>query len=161
MTNFLYMETLAESKGSGNLPWRLEEGGAQTGGRVAPGYGYWIKCTEDCSLTLNGDCIAPQASLDLGSGWNLVGCWADRMRYYGDPPQVTFAPCGNPATEEVGSRAGLLPNLPDTSYYVIRSFDTRPHTYDPTIPDFVNDLYYVAPGFGFWIKMKADGSFSY
>ena len=46
-------------------------------------------------------------------------------------------------------------------YKVIRSLDeTGAHTYDPALPLF-SDLDYVAPDYGFWVKMIAPTELKY
>lgn len=130
---------------------------------LAPGYGYWVKAAQDCTLSTTGNVVSAQIALALHQGWNLVGCWADRVRYYGQPPQVDFASSGtSPPFEEAAARADLFPGLAGGSYDVIRSCDIEgAHTYDPALPDYINDLYYVGPGYGYWVKMKSDGTLSY
>jgi len=40
---------------------------------------------------------------------------------------------------------------------VVRSFDINGgHTYDPGVPDFINTLDYMGPGYGYQIKMSQD-----
>mgnify|MGYP005837384671 CR=1 FL=1 len=130
---------------------------------LAPGYGYWIKATQACTLTLPGNCVSAPATLPLAAGWNLVGCWADRVRHVGQPPQVEFARTdAPPPLEEVDAPAELLPGLAVGSYEVVRGFDALgAHTYDPRLPDYINDLTYVGPGYGYWIKMKSEATLGY
>jgi hypothetical protein len=130
---------------------------------LAPGYGYWIKATEECTLSLPGNPVAPQADLPLHQGWNLVGCWADCVRYCGQPPEVAFATSEGiiPGLEAVGGPAELLPSLAAASYDALRGFDAEgAHTYAPALPAFA-DLHYVGPGYGYWLKMKSEGTLSY
>jgi hypothetical protein len=128
---------------------------------LVPGYGYWIKISDDCTLALDGDILSAQAQLRLHQGWNLVGCWADQVRYHGRRPTVDFATPGTFFPQQAVDMAGLIPNLPSTAYELIRSFDIQgAHTYNSSQPDY-NDLYYLGPGYGYWIKMNADGIISY
>jgi len=167
-------DALASIEGSFEAVRSFDEGGAHTFDPampdyindltyLAPGYGYWIKATRDCTLTLPGDSLPPQAALALHAGWNLVGCWADRVRYCGQPPQVPFAQAGPaPVFEEAASPEALFPGLSAGAYEVVRGFDEAgAHTFDPAMPDYINDLTYVGPGYGYWIKMKADGALRY
>jgi len=130
---------------------------------LAPGYGYWIRASEACTLTMPGNCLDPGAKLALRAGWNLVGCWADRVRWCGRQPAVAFAQTGAaPLQEEVAAKAGLWPGLAAGSFDVVRSFDIDgAHTYAPRLPDYINDLYYVGPGYGYWVKMKTDGTLGF
>jgi hypothetical protein len=128
---------------------------------LAPGYGYWIKATQDCVLSLPGNLVAPQAELRLTPGLHLVGCWADHVRYCAWPPAVDFASSGGPPRlEEVGCDA-LFPGLPLGSVQSIRGFDIDGgHTLDPAQP-YYNDLYYSGPGYGYWIRLKNEVLLSY
>jgi hypothetical protein len=130
---------------------------------LAPGYGYWIKATQDCTLALDGTPVASGSALALHRGWNLVGCWADRVRYCGQAPTVPFAGWQGeaPQLQQVGGPADLFPGLPAGAVGLIRAFDQAGgHTYDPALPAF-SDLSYSGLGYGYWINMKADGSLNY
>jgi hypothetical protein len=127
---------------------------------LAPGYGYWIKASEAATLLLEGGRVLPSAPLQLAPGWNLVGCWAGEVRHVGSPPAGPFAGPPEPGRTHVDSRGALLPSVAG-KYDVLRSFDTVAHTYDPLLPPSVNDLDYVGPGYGYWLRMREGAPLSY
>jgi uncharacterized repeat protein (TIGR02543 family) len=128
---------------------------------LAPGYGYYIKVTEDCTLSFSGYAVSPQAALELHEGHNLVGCWADRVRFSGSYPGVQFAALGSAPPEVEVPLVNLFPSLSPDSYDFVRGFDVNGgHTLDQSVPDY-SDLSYTGPGYGYWVKMKAAGSLSY
>jgi hypothetical protein len=128
---------------------------------LAPGYGYWIKVSQPCTLILAGGRVLPSAPATLGPSWNLVGCWANEVCYVGQPPGVPFATPPAPAMVQVAEVQDLMPGIIGT-YDVMRSFDgAGAHTYDPTLPAFLSDLPYVGPGYGYWLKMRQAAELSY
>jgi uncharacterized repeat protein (TIGR02543 family) len=129
---------------------------------LAPGYGYWIRMTAPGTLVLNGGRVRPCASLPLQAGWNLRGCWAKDAVYTGSTvPWVSFSTPPVANTLHVNGGQALLPDLIGR-YDVMRSFDaTGAHTLDPTLPDFLSDLDYVGPGYGYWLKMRMPTLLSY
>jgi hypothetical protein len=131
-------------------------------GYLAPGYGYWIKATEDCELTLSGGRVSPLARLQLASGWNLVGFWGHEVNYLAVEPDALFAgPPETPVLSEVAAAADLFPAIAGL-YQVINSFDADgAHSLRPDLPDFVSDLRYAGPGYGFWVRMNGNGQLSY
>jgi len=71
---------------------------------------------------------------------------------------VSFATPPDPAVyTSVVSVSDILTSI-DGQYDVARSFDINGgHTYDPVVPDFINTLDYMGPGYGYQIKMSSDG----
>jgi hypothetical protein len=129
---------------------------------LAPGYGYWIKATAPCELTLTGGRVSPLGTLELAPGWNLVGYWGQEVAFLGAPPEVAFSgPPAEPVLKEVQSAAEIFPAL-QGMYSIICGFDLDgAHTYRPSLPVFVNDLRYGGPGYGYWIYMDGQGYLSY
>jgi hypothetical protein len=78
--------------------------------------------------------------------------------YPGGYPEVPFAtPPGPSIFTPVNSVSDILTSI-DGQYTVVRSFDINGgHTYDPAVPDFINTLDYMGPGYGYQIKMSEDG----
>ncbi|MCX8023406.1 MAG: hypothetical protein N2745_11620, partial [Syntrophorhabdaceae bacterium] len=125
---------------------------------MAGGYGYWIKMKEDGELKISGTRAVSLDTLPLRSGWNLIGYWAEDIRYMGSKPTVSFPPDATKYTllSDMGDAFMSIAN----KYSIVRSFDTGFHTYDPYLPGF-NDLTYIGPGYGMWIKMKTPGNLKY
>ena len=126
---------------------------------VAGGYGYWIKVNTAANLELKGIRALPTDTLALHSEWNLVGYWHPDIQYSGAKPLVDFPP---DATQyiQVNSIDDTMAAI-DGNYAVIRSYDSDgAHTYDPMLGSF-NDLDYLGPGYGMWVKMKTVEVLSY
>jgi len=127
---------------------------------LAAGYGYWIKMTEAANLELTGLKALASDSLAVHTGWNLVGYWANDVRYTGSRPTVSFPPDATAFTplSSLGEAFSTLAG----NYGVVRSFDAGgSHTYDPLLADNFNNLRYVGPGYGIWIRMKTRDDLSY
>jgi hypothetical protein len=124
---------------------------------LAPGYGYWIKMNQDAVLELHGEKVNPSDSLSLIIGWNLVGCWDNKCSYdSSSAPTVNF-PEGMNTFSSVADVGSVL-SFSQSSYDVIRSFDVGgAHTYAPDTPLY-NNLHYLAPGYGYWLKMTVQES---
>ncbi len=124
---------------------------------LSGGYGYWIKMKEEASLHLHGGILDPNCSLTLTSDWNLTGYWGTDARHDTDtPPEV-------PLPEAViwsytPSLLNILNSI-DEKYQFISSYDLfGGHTFDPAFDGLgFNDLHYLAPGYGYWIKMIEQG----
>jgi bacillopeptidase F (M6 metalloprotease family) len=120
---------------------------------MAAGYGYWIKMREAGELLLEGRRALPTDSLELHTGWNLVGYWGSDVRYVGARPAVTF-PEGTVFTA-FGSLAESFSAIAG-NYAILWSFDANgSHIFDPALPAGVNTMTYLGPGYGFWLRMKA------
>ncbi|MBI5017197.1 MAG: carboxypeptidase regulatory-like domain-containing protein [Deltaproteobacteria bacterium] len=126
---------------------------------LAGGYGYWIKMTEAADLELEGLPLNPEATLPLNANWNLVGYWGNDCRHVGDPPTDRFGP-GTVFTP-VARISDILQSVAD-KLIVVRSFDAGgAHTYNPTLPDYLSDLTYLGPGYGYWVKVREAGTLGY
>jgi len=127
---------------------------------LAVGYGYWIKMSEAANLELAGLKAQASDSLELHTGWNLVGYWANDVRYTGSKPTVSFPPDATAFTplSGIGDAFSTIAG----NYGVVRSFDARgSHIYDPLLTDNFNNLKYLGPGYGIWLRMKTRDDLSY
>ncbi|NOY45344.1 MAG: hypothetical protein GXP50_07825, partial [Deltaproteobacteria bacterium] len=127
---------------------------------VAGGYGYWIKMKTGGVLRLKGKPLDATARLSLGGGWSLVGYWGGDVRHVGaTPPTVEFVE--GVGFSQVGSISEILRSL-GTSLELVRGFDAQgAHTYDPGLPGYFNDLKYMGPGYGYWLKLSNAATLDY
>jgi hypothetical protein len=124
---------------------------------IAGGYGYWINMIGPAQLSLEGPPLDPAVPLPLHDGWNLVGYWRSDVRYKGLVEPTAAFPDGVGFTS-VSSISDILTSIIDL-VTVVRSFDAEgAHTFDPNIPEFFNDLDYIGPGYGYWVKVTAGGA---
>jgi len=127
---------------------------------VAGGYGYWIKMKQPMNMLINGIRANATDTLPLHSGWNLIGYWNNTVKYSAvSQPTVAF-PGDISGYQQVGNMDAIITSI-FGQYDVIRSHDINgAHTYDPALGTF-NDMNYMAPGYGIWIRMKQVGNLSY
>jgi hypothetical protein len=95
--------------------------------------GYWLKVSEDVSLDVEGY-VPSGASIDVKSGWNLVGY-----------PRSS----GEAVVDELTSLGDTVVQIKDVG-----------SSYDPRIPSFLNTLSTMAPGSGYWLNVGADGTWT-
>jgi len=127
---------------------------------LAVGYGYWIKMSEEAVLQLSGSRVDPSASLNLTSGWNLIGCWHTDLQYDSSTPPNINIPDGV-QTKKVSSLKDIFSSI-DSKFSNVRNLDANgSYTYNPSLPSVVNTLHYIGPGYGYWIKMKESSNFNY
>jgi hypothetical protein len=91
------------------------------------GRGYWINISEAATLTVSGS--ATSDSVDLSSGWNLVGY--------------------NSSTSE--TTADALASIEGKYICAWAYMDGNWSLYDPENPGF-SDLLLMEPGYGYWIN---------
>lgn len=129
---------------------------------LAPGYGYWIKATEDCELELTGGRVSPLSRLALTGGWNLVGYWGHEVNHLGAAPEVAFTqPPGSLTLNQV-QEAGALFAAIEGMYSAVKAFDEDgAHSLRPGVPGFLSDLRYAGPGYGYWVRMNGNAQLSY
>jgi hypothetical protein len=124
---------------------------------LSPGYGYWIKMTEDAVLVIQGKRVNPEGTMNLSAGWNLIGYWGDACYYDSvNPPVVQFPEdlTEFSSVDDIGDALSFDKN----SIVLMRGFDEGGfHTYAPDTPAF-NTLHYFAPGYGYWLKMDTQES---
>jgi len=131
--------------------WKASEGKTYTAKPLGPDQAIWTE--NGASLTINLDV---GQRIPLRAGWNLISFSVNRLYYSSDqPPNVPLLP--NTEMVKVNDINDALSSI-DGKYIVIRGFDSYGyHTYDPTTPDY-NTLDYLAPGYGYWIKMKEEAT---
>jgi hypothetical protein len=106
---------------------------------VDPLHGYWVKIKDGCSatLTLTGLPVPVNTAIRVRTGWNLVSYL----------PANFMAP------------VGALQSLAN-SLIVAYGFDGGMAIYKPGMGNF-NTLDSMGPGFGYWVKVNADGNLVY
>lgn len=128
-----------------NSVWTFD-GEAKTWSSYSPGapsnlvemvddQGYWIKMTEDATLTLRGEYVYT-GELALFEGWNFIGL---------------------PLTPEDPSIEVVLADILDNVIFVW-AFDGETKTWSVYSPGAPSDLTEIVEGRGYWIKMKADAN---
>jgi len=120
---------------------------------MAAGYGYWIKIDAEgppLYLEIEGAPISDIKSIELHPGWNLVGYLGNKVRYVNNQPSVLFPESSGfqPVTN-----VDEIFNSIKGKYSYIEGFDsTGGKSYNLTP---FSDLYYVGPGYGYWIKVES------
>jgi len=117
--------------------WAYVNGGWQVYDPENPGFsdltfmeagkGYWLHLSNPAALGISGD--VPSSSIDLTTGWNLVG-------YNSDTSQ---------------SVADALASIEGKYISVWAYMDNGWKVYDPANPGF-SDLLNMEPGYGYWIN---------
>ncbi len=103
--------------------------------------GVWIQATGDPTLVVSGS--APSSTnISLYAGWNLVGY----------PSQTTL-----PVTEALASIDG--------KYDLVYAYDAWDgedpwKKYNTAAPSFLNDLTEMGPGWGYWLRVSEDCTWS-
>ncbi|HIH30131.1 TPA: hypothetical protein HA243_01920 [Candidatus Micrarchaeota archaeon] len=72
------MSDLSNQCGTSPYAWRLSQSGYVKEDTLAPGIGYWVKGTRECSFAVAGSLIEP-GEIALFSGWNLVGAFGKEV----------------------------------------------------------------------------------
>ena len=93
--------------------------------------GYWLKVSEDVSLSVEG-AVPAGASITVKSGWNLVGY-----------PRLS----GEAVAAELTSLGNTVVQIKDLG-----------SSYDPSVPSFLNTLSTMVPGSGYWLNVTQDGT---
>ena len=103
-------------------------------------HGYWVKMKEGAHLVLVGVEIPDGTTIPLCAGFNLVGYLPD------EPLQID---------EALVSAAGR--------YEYVITFDPLegPMSHYPELPQSINTLTRMEPGYGYWIKMPDAGLLVY
>jgi len=108
---------------------------------ITSGEGYWLKVENSGTLTLSGTPFPEDFTVNLLSGWNLIGYWLDETT----TPEAAFAPLIN---------AGILE--------MVTGYDEGGKFFDPDGPPFLNTLNIIKHGSGYWVKVSDDyPNFSY
>lgn len=89
--------------------------------------------------------------ISLQPGWNLVS-FSTATCYYASAQAPTAPMLSGVAYQHVANINAALASI-DNKYEAVRSFDAAgAHTYRPDAAPELNDLDYLAPGYGYWIK---------
>ncbi|KPA12934.1 hypothetical protein MHK_006856, partial [Candidatus Magnetomorum sp. HK-1] len=119
---------------------------------MAAGYGYWIKLDAEgpIYLEIEGPSIADIKPIELHPGWNLVGYLGDKVQYVTKQPDLLFPESS--IFQMVKNVDEIFTSI-EGKYSYIESFDsTGGRSYNLTP---FSDLYYVGPGYGYWIKVES------
>jgi len=100
---------------------------------IEPGYGYWVKVNQQCSVEAEGTVIPADFTVDFRSGWNLLGYWLPNNQ----SPENGF--------NSIISQGKLT---------YVSGFDQGAKFYDPNGLSFLNTLTMLKNGFGYWIKVS-------
>lgn len=144
---------------------------ANTLSYLAAGYGYWVKMNRPGYLVLSGQTIptattgaggapASSTSFHMQAGWNLIGPLSPDTCYYQgaqppcpmqETPTVNLVPTSGPAL------ATALASI-SGKYLRVTGFDCGgAKLYDTSVPSYACTLKYLAPGYGYWVKMTQEG----
>jgi len=101
-------------------------------------HGYWIKLLQNRDLIVTGGYAEVQAPVYLDAGWNLVGYL----------PQT-----GDSIKHALESIIGRVS--------IVEGFDQAALTYVPDLPEEINTLHVMQPGYGYWIKLTLPDTLIY
>src|SRR3989304_10363315 len=89
----------------------------------------------------NVDLNATEAEImNLKTGWNLISFRTNKCYYTGTKPQVPMLGDVKHISVTSMKESELLKAI-EEKYIMVKGFDLNgAHTYDPTLPDFINDL---------------------
>ncbi len=102
---------------------------------IIPEEGYWVNVSENTNLELTGNAYDSSVTIDLNSGWNLIGYL----------PQVDIAP------------SDALSNISDK---LLQVKDVT-SIYNPAMPDIFNTMAVMTPSKGYWVQVSEDCSLVY
>jgi len=157
------VDRVISNDGSGNKVFLPGVGGTMT--YFAPGYGYYIRmktASTDLSwITVPGSPVSSSASLTAAQGYTLLGVWDESNVY----SQIGYDPTGELRSLRAFVDTGVLFDTTLSSIaqvWPVGSDYDRIIMYDATgarfllqgLPPQFNTLRYVAPGYGFWIKVS-------
>jgi len=91
----------------------------------------------------------------LHQGWNLISYATNRCFYVGAKPSI---PWNNELIYEQLTDIGDALDSIANHFSIIHGFDTEPRTYNPLSP-FGTNMTYLAPGYGYWIKVNNSAPF--
>ncbi|HOL68201.1 MAG TPA: hypothetical protein PKX93_12160, partial [bacterium] len=91
--------------------------------------------------------------MPLVAGWNLISFPLNTC-FYDSAAQPNVAMLAGVNYQKVNSIGDVLTSIAG-KYTVVRGFDASgAMTFDPTVNPVFNTLHYLAPGYGYWIKMS-------
>ncbi|KPA13100.1 conserved hypothetical protein, secreted [Candidatus Magnetomorum sp. HK-1] len=93
--------------------------------------------------------------IPLHVGWNLISYATNRCFYVGAKPNIEgIDEIVYEQVTDIGKVLGTIAN----NYSIVHGFDTQPKTYNPLNP-IASNMTYIAPGYGYWIKIKDSAPF--
>ena len=108
--------------------------------------------TQAATLSLTGTYASPSDELLLNTGWNLIGCWHQDMQYASsNPPSVPMP--DDITSSQVSSLPDIFSAIAGKYSAIIKHDMNGAGIFDPLLPEYLNSLNYVSPGYGYWIKM--------
>jgi hypothetical protein len=133
---------------------------------LQPGYGYWIKAKPSSQpltwMTFTGPMARGDETLDLKTGWTLLGYWGNERRYHDSSvtaPATLLSPVSAVDNVLVGSIGDVWASVAGVYDRVI-AFDAGAKVWNPAQPSFAT-LRSMGPGNGYWIKLREDRTFGY
>jgi len=102
---------------------------------LVPGEGYWVKVTNEATLSVTGEAISPTFGINLKTGWILVAYWPAETT----TPEAAFA--------DLITASKLL---------LVTGYEQGGKFYDPNGLPFLNTLTEIKNGFGYWVKVSED-----
>jgi len=91
----------------------------------------------------------------LHKGWNLISFATDRCFYVGSRPNISWI--DELVYEQLTDIGDVFESIAN-SFSIVHGFDTEPRTYNPLNP-IASNMKYIAPGYGYWIKVKDTAPF--
>jgi len=99
-----------------------------------------------CSTTTR---VAYQ-KIALHKGWNLISYATDRCFYVGTKPNISWI--NDIVYEQVTDIGEVFKSIANT-FSIVHGVYTEAQTYNPLVP-IASNMKYIAPGYGYWIKVK-------
>jgi hypothetical protein len=93
--------------------------------------------------------------IPLHEGWNLISFSTDRCFYVGSKPDISWI---DELVYEQVTNIGKVFDSISNSFSIVHGFDNEPRTYNPLNP-IATTMRYIAPGYGYWIKVKETAPF--
>lgn len=141
------------------------------------GYGYWINVptVRNAKLVVLGDVIKDGSNyrlpITVGSygGWNLIGYWGDKVSYINLPGNAVFSSVFSKETSSYNQVTSIIRdafasfgnklagirtfylNSQGTGKIIKAWYPANPATGQPEF----NEISYVGPGYGYWVKITA------
>lgn len=93
--------------------------------------------------------------IPLHAGWNLFSFGTNSCYYVGNKPEVFII--DGLVYKKYTSMDDIFESIKG-NYSIIIGYDTMPRVHRPSLPMY-SDMTYLAPGYGYWIKINEDASF--
>ncbi len=149
--------------GSGVKTWDPTRPTFSTLKALQPGYGYWIKAKASARplvwMTFPGLMARGDETLDVNTGWTLLGYWANERVYQDNTVTGSLLPVS--ATDNVVvANVGEVWASITGNYDRVIAFDGGAKSWNPALPTF-STMKYLGPGYGYWIKMRSNQALGY